>query len=241
MYNHNGANCTKLGKSINTITCLNCILYKRDKCTPPGHDILRQTEYGYEIYYPLYKTLRKVANLLGITTKDLISILEKKYEIKIGRTTLLKYHKIGLLNQVQKISRGRAMGVYSLWENDTPQKFRLIDNLKRKGVTLEQFKKYEDIAQLKNPQELRKYKFGPASAFAYGDDETTALDIIKFFMVIAGLAALKLKLEKPSKYEPKVIIEDDPAKSRIEIVLINEAPDKKVVFTSEGTRIENIA
>lgn len=243
MINHNGHICIKTGKPLDDIrTCLTCIYYKKGKCSPPGHDILRQTENGYELYYPLLKVVRRVANFLGISTNDVIKILEKKYGIKIGRTTLLKYHKIGLLNQVQKIGRGRAKGVYSLWENETPLKFHLIDHLKRRGISLEEFRKFQDIAQLKKPQELKKYEAGPLSAIAYGDDEPTALDIIKFFMVIAILAAIKLKVEKPSKYDPKVIIdENDLDKSRIEIILVKEAPGKKVVFTKKGCRIVNVA
>ena len=148
---------------------------------------------------------------------------------------------MGLLNQGQKIGRGRAKGVFSWWEVGTPLKFYFINRLKNKGITLKEFKKYQDIAQIKKPQELKKYKFGPASILAYADDFETGVDIMKFFTVLANLAAVKLKVKNPSNYDPKIIInENDLDKSSIEVILVKEAPDKKVVFTKDGTKVESI-
>ena len=243
MINYNSPNCIKTGKPIaDAITCLRCILYKKGLCSPLEHNIYRQTGNGYELYYPIQKIIREVANFLGITTKEVIEILEKKHGLKTARTTLLKYQKIGLLNQVEKIGRGKAKGVYSTWDDETPIKFYFINHLKNKGITLHEFKKYQDIAQIKKPQELKKYKFGPASILAYSDDFETRVDIMKFFTVLANLAAVKLKVENPSNYDPKVIIdENDLNNSRIEVTLKNEAPGKKVIFTKDGTKVESIA
>ena len=243
MYNYNSQYCIKTGKPIaDTITCLRCIRYKKGECSPPGHDILRQTENGYELYYPIQRVIKGVANSLAISTKKVIEALEKKYGIKIARTTLLKYQKMGLFKKAVKISRGKAKGVYSSWEDETPLKFYFINRLKNKGITLNEFKKYQDIVQIRKPQELKKYAGGPLILIAYADDVETRIDIKKFFTVLAHLAAVKLKVENPSQYNPKVVLdENDLDKSSIEVILVKEAPDKKVVFTKDGAKVVNIA
>ena len=243
MKNYNCPNCIKTGKPIaDAIICLRCDLHRKGQCSPIENDLYRQTGNGYELYYPIQKIIRKVASYLGISTKDVIEILEKRYKLKIGRTTILKYQKMGLLNQVEKIGRGKAKGVYSIWDDETPLKFYFINHLKNKGITLNEFKKYQDIVQIKKPQELKKYRFGPASVLAYADDFGTRIDIMKFFTVLANLAAVKLKVTNPSSYDPKIILDEKNLNnSRIEVTLINEVPDKKVIFTKDGAKVESKA
>lgn len=242
MNNHNCPNCIQTGKPIaDAVICLRCVLYKKGLCSPIENDLYRQIGNGYELYYPIGKIIRKVASYLGITTQEVIKVLRERYKIQTGRTTLLKYQKMGLLNQSEKIGRGKSKGVFSYWDDETPLMLYYINIFKHVGFKLSEVKKIHDILQIKNPQELKKYVGGPLSAIAYGGDPTS-IEIMKFFMITASFAAAKLRIEVPTNYDSKIIIDENNLdNSRIEITFINESPDKKVVFFKDGTRIENIA
>ena len=178
---------------------------------------------------------------MGITTKEVLKMLNEKYGLSINRTTLLKYHKMGIIDQEKKIGQGRARGVIVLWDDRTPLKCYFINLLKEKGITLRQFKKYSNLAQIKSPFELNRYTGGPLRVIA-AEDFKERVDIMKFYTVTGYLAATELNLESPSKYDTKVIVDkNNLKKSRIEVTLTQETPDKKVIFTEKGVEVVSIA
>ncbi len=236
MINHNRYKCSK-NPTGNYNACLSCWEYKKGRCSPIELELFRQTDTGYEIYYPHQKLFREVAKFLGISTKEILERLSNNYGLNIERTTLLKYHKMGLLEQEQKIGRGKSKGVVSMWSKDTDRKFYFINKLKDKGIRLEEFKKYQDILDLKYPEILKKYRGFPLNVMVLDDADDVA-DVVKFFTVAATLAAVTLKIDSPSNYGSEVIIdEDDISKSKIEITLVKEVRDKKVVFSKEGVKV----
>jgi len=177
---------------------------------------------------------------MGKTTKEVLEILKKEYGLNINRTTILKYHKMGIINQEEKKGLGRAKGVIVIWNDKTALKCYFINLLKEKGITLDQFKKYSDLAQIKNPFELHRYEGGPFRALA-AEDFTERVDIMKFYTIMGYLAAVELNVQSPSKYDTKVLIdEENLEKSKIEVILTEDASDKKVVFTETGAIVENM-
>lgn len=236
MKKYNKYKCSKNPKG-NLNACLGCWEYKKGLCNPVELNILRQTDTGYELYYPLQKLLRKVVRVLCISTKEVLEELKRKYKIKIARPTLLKYHKMGLINQNEKIGRGKSKGVVTTWPKNTARKFNSIFNLKDKGIKLEEFKKYQDILAIKYPELLLKYRGFPLNVMILGKSSDAA-DIIKFFTVAATIAAVELDIGNPSNYGSKVIIDEvDAKKSKVEITFINEANAKRVVFSKEGAKV----
>ncbi len=178
---------------------------------------------------------------MGITTKEVLKILKEKYRLSINRTTLLKYHKMGIIDQEEKIGLGRAKGVIVTWNDKTALKCYFINLLKEKGITLDQFKKYSNLAQIKNPFELHRYEGGPFRAIA-AEDFTERVDIMKFYTIMGYLAAIELNVQSPSKYDTKVLMnEENLEKSKIEVILTEDVPDKKVVFTETGAIVENMS
>ena len=178
---------------------------------------------------------------MGATTKEVLKILKEKYGLSIDRTTILKYHKMGIIDQEKKIGQGRAKGVIVIWNDKTPLKCYFINLLKEKGITLNQFKKYNNLTRIKNPFELHRYTGGPLRVIA-SEDFNERVDIMKFYTVIGYLAAVQLNVESPSKYDAKVLMDkENPKKSKIEVILPENAPGKKVVFTEAGVVVENIA
>jgi len=236
MYNHNKYKCVKKGNPLDPATYLSCPSYST--CEELELNLFRQKENGeLELYYPLKKIVKGVANYLSISTKDLIERLKEKHGLSIGRTTILKYHKMGLLDLKEKIGMGRAKGVVSFWKNSTILKAFFINLLKDKGIKLAEFKKYQDIAQIKRPKELKKYAGGPFKVMAE-EDLKTRVDIMKFYTVVGYLAAVELKISKPSNYNAKIKIDEKNLNnSKIEVTLIKEAPHKKVIFSQSGTSV----
>jgi hypothetical protein len=177
---------------------------------------------------------------MGTTTKEVLKILKEKYGLIINRTTLLKYHKMGIIDQEEKRGLGRAKGVIVIWNDKTALKCYLINLLKEKGITLNQFKKYNNLAQIKNPSELHKYIGGPLRAIA-AENFSERVDIMKFYTVIGYLAAVELNVGSPSKYNTEVLMDKENLKnSKIEVILPENAPGKKVVFTETGAVVEKL-
>jgi len=240
MYNNNKYKCVIKGNPLEAITCLSCSHYTR--CPELALNLFRQRGDGnIGLHYDVEKIIRKVAHFLGVSTKEVILVLKKKHGLSIGRTTILKYHKMGLLDLDQKIGKGRAKGVESFWKNNTTQKILIINLLKSKGIKLKEFKKYQDIVNIKEPNKLAAYAPGVGGVM-FEEDLAIRIDMMKFYTVVGYLAALELKIPKPSNYDPTVNYnKDNPGESTIEVIFTKETPKKRIVFTKNGAKVLDVA
>ena len=240
MYNYNKYKCIQKGNPLEPVTCWSCPNYSR--CSELELNLFRQRDDGsIGLYYDVEKIIGKVAHYLGVSTKEVIFALKKKHSLDFGRTTILKYHKMGLIDLDKKIGKGRAKGVESFWKNNTTLKISFINLLKTKGIKLAEFRKYQDLVNIKQPKKLSRYISGIGGVM-FEEDLLLRIDMMKFFTVAAYLAAVELKIGKPSNYDPRVIYnEDNPDDSTVEVILEKEAPGKKVVFTKNGAKILDVA
>ena len=240
VYSYNKYKCTQKGNPLEPVTCWSCPNYSR--CPELELNLFRQREDGsIGLHYDIEKIIWKVAKYLGISTKEVIEVLKKKHNLGIGRTTILKYHKMGLLDLEQKIGKGRAKGVESFWKNNTILKVLFINILKSKGIKLKEFKKYQDIVNIKEPTKLAKYASGIGGVM-FEEDLAIRIDMMKFHTVVGYLAAVELKIAKPSNYDPTVIYnKENPDDSTIEVSFTKETQKKRVVFTKNGAKVLDVA
>ena len=239
MYNENRLLCSKKDFFFNPVTCCDCQDFLDGKCGPEILNWIINACDGYRVEYTILKKVREIVKYMGITSKNVLDILSQKYGLSLDRTTLIKYRKMGIIDQEKKIGQGRAKGVIVLWNDNTPIKCYFINLLKEKGITLNQLKKYSDLAQIKSPYELHNYTGGPLRAIT-AETFKERVDIMKFYTVMGYLAAAELKVESPSNYDTKILIDKDNLnQSKIEVILVKEAPDKIVVFSKSGTNVVN--
>lgn len=121
-----GRLCIERQKPTQKNSCINCFLYRKNKC--PGDlevDLLRQTEKGYELYYPLQQLLKDLG-LFMLSTEELLKKLEDENNLKIDRTLLFKYANYGFIEKVKKTSAGKSQGVKTYWKDNSADKINCI-------------------------------------------------------------------------------------------------------------------
>ena len=120
-------------------------------------EILRQdNKGGYEPAYPLLKLMERVRKICMLSTMEVLQFLEDKYRVKIARTSIFDYEKLGMLSKVEKVGHGDRKGVKTYWETNTPLKIRYMIKLKEMGLTIKEMAEFNDILyNLKD--ELRQF------------------------------------------------------------------------------------
>lgn len=138
-------------------SCCNCPLYRNECDGALEINLFRQDDNGgYEIYQPLQELINKIARYLPmISTKKVLEALKERYDLKIDRTLLFKYHQKGLLEKKQKICKGRAGGVKTYWNDNAPEIVRIIKYLLEEfEYKLEKIERYFEFLEIKKPREL---------------------------------------------------------------------------------------
>ncbi len=169
-------------------SCCNCTLYKNNECDGDLEiNLYRQDNNGgYELYQPLQELINKIARCLPvINTKKVLEILTENYDLKIDRTLIFKYHKKGLLEKEQKICKGRAGGVKTYWNDNTPGKVFVIKELLKQNFKLAEISKYREMIY-KEP--LKNFQ-------AIINNPAKSLEIAKLYAVAAFFAAAEAGID----------------------------------------------
>ena len=239
-------------------SCCNCLLYKNNECDGALEiNLFRQDNNGgYELYQPLQELINKIARYLPmISTNKVLEVLTEKYDLKIDRTLLFKYHQKGLLEKKQKICKGRAGGVKTYWNNNTPEIYKIIKYLMEKfEYKLEKIKTYFEFIDMKRPDELNsiiinkhfrttrkenKIVINPNSELA--TIQFRELAVVASFRAIAGIISdypefnSFIKNEKIGKLQSEVRMDRDNI-----FVAFREPINKNVWFKEGSTEIRDL-
>jgi Zn-finger protein len=125
-----GSLCIERQKSTQINSCINCRLYRKNKCQGDIEvDLLRQKNNGYELYYPLQEILKDLG-LFMLSTEELLKKLAEEKSIKMDRTLLFKYAKYGFIEKEKKTSEGKGKGVKTYWKDSSADKIEFIREFK---------------------------------------------------------------------------------------------------------------
>ena len=222
--------CPAITDPNNSGTCITCKYYRRGQCTSPDMEILRQdNKGGYELTYPLMVLIERVRKICMLSTMEVLQFLEDKYRVKIARTSIFDYEKLGMLSKVEKVGHGDRKGVKTYWETKTPLKIRYMIRLKEMGLTIKEMAEFNDILyNLKD--EIKQFA-------TFVDDRDSRIvwsagsgvdpvKLSKFNTFVLFMGALEAGIEDYNmQYRggmPDIKISDDPKESSVTVIYLED-------------------
>lgn len=241
----------------NSGTCLSflCTDYKNGVCKGIVRSIYnkegkvisheRPLEFEEDSYKEILTDMVREFHESGYFSSDeIISIFKERYGFNITKGLLKYYATEGLINKGQKIRLPKVKGTYSIYKKDTPEIINFVRyaQLSYKN-TLKKIINYFELLRIKNKEKLDFYKNNKKLEVLADEKPTLRLyplfwEVAEFqhFAILKALFELgKLDYKNNTNlpHDARVFISGENVTVDLESVF-----NKKVIFTSEGVKIE---